>query len=160
MIHVSLSPCRLRAELAAWEAEGQRLAGPGPKKALEKTKALEVRACVGRSMCGWTEKVTLRSHSWESIRTHGSRGLTLCLPTITYTQAAQDAQHSPYLSYVMKQTVALLESGSRVKREALGAATELVGVRLVFVCKMHHARYIWSAYDVSPYHHVNAPYLH
>lgn len=75
----------------------------------------------------------------------------LPLPHPTRTQAALEARESPYLSPAMKATVAMLESGARVKREALAATTELVSGRqnkraggmncwdrIVYVCRHTH----------------------
>lgn len=54
-------------------------------------------------------------------------------PQPNRTQAVLEARESPYLSPAMKATVAMLESGARVKREALAAATELVRVSCFLV---------------------------
>lgn len=118
LVTLFLPSPRLKAELAAWEAEAGRLAGAGPKKAIEKARALEVR------------KGSLsRAFAWCWGERGQERRLVLLLtnqPSHKSNQAAREAQASPHLSPAMRQTVALLEAGAAVKREALAAATELV----------------------------------
>jgi hypothetical protein len=103
--------------------------GPGGKKAVARLRAAEVRprstnrVVVNLFFLINDDRIAAVSPRHHDPTPHPPRN-----HPAAQTQAALEARESPYLSPAMKATVAMLESGARVKRKALAATTELVRV--------------------------------